>query len=867
MADTTRRDDPFEPDTPEADDGFSAPTVREHGPYPAARTIREQARPQPAAAPTVREQSPPAAAPTLREAPSSVPGAADGGYSPIPDELSRSYRLVRQLAAGGAEAALFEVAEVATGAIRILKLYHQNVSLRGEALLRIQSIDTAHVVHLVDHGRLEDGRWFEVQERIEAGTLVDYRSSTSLTERDLHEVVAELGAAVAAFHRAGLAHHDIKPENILVRNVAPLDLVLGDFGLSVVSDSSTYYATNRNATIAYQAPETMQQVGGGTRDYWAVGLTVAMLATGETPYTGLNAHAILDQHSKRIPPAVVESMPEGRLKQLCRGLTRYDRKARWSEREVRDWLRGDSPTVMPDEAPPQETTRVVHFNNKPFTVPSALAREMLECWSLAAETIGVRARREQFLDELILAFGTEDLARLVRQWSSEPPRRDRIDAHIVELLLTLDPDVPAVYRSRHLDADTVAAAALGDSEEDARLVADLLDRGLLTAWSRGAGHAALGDIDRSWRSELERASGIVSSASAGGAVAPPMEVWTGPLLAVCARPDLLEGWERQRSESRPAGEHVPRWYEQISHGTNPAEVIGGALLASEAQRVQRNEQEAQRRRRENARRARRDRKYLTLRSLFGRAAAVAFVGSWVLEFIQVAATDYERAPGTALLPGAGLLLWAIAFALFRQWRNAAADLEQIQERGGVFAVAARLRGDELSASRRAEAYGVLVFVLVAGWAWTSSLWPPLVRLVLEGSPNAVTILQDGYKLAGVFSLGWSAVSYLHRRNEGPPTADQVHQLQAADRRTLKRTGVFAAVWAALQFASLSFSTSLSAVAELLQTSWAPIFCGGMCLLVRGRWSHRRTGTRLAVVLLVGSMAVLGTGLLLGWRAG
>ena len=395
----------------------------------------------------------------------------------------------------------------------------------------------------------------------------------------------------------------------------------------------------------------MRQVGGGARDYWAVGLTVAMLTTGEAPYAGLNEHAILDQHFKQVPPAVIESMPESRLKQLCRGLTRFDPKARWAEQEVREWLRGASPAVVPDEAvQPTETARVVHFNNKPFTVPAALAREMLECWSLAAETIGVTARREQFLDELILAFGTEDLARLVRQWSSEPPRRDRIDAHIVELLLTLDPDVPAIYRSRPLDADTVAAAALGDSEEDARLVADLLDRGLLSAWSRGARHGALGDIDRSWRSELERASGIVASASAGGAAAPPVEVWAGPLLAVCARPELLEDWERQRAESRPTGELVPRWYEQIAEGTNPAEVVGGALLAWEAQRIQRNQLEARRRRREDDKRARRDRKYLTLRLLLGRAAAVAFIGSWVLEFIQIAATDYERETGRIAPP-------------------------------------------------------------------------------------------------------------------------------------------------------------------------------------------------------------------------
>ena len=135
-------------------------------------------------------------------------------------------------------------------------------------------------------------------------------------------------------------------------------------------------------------------------------------------------------------------------------------------------------------------------------------------------------------------------------------------------------------------------------------------------------------------------------------------------------------------------------------------MVGGALLAWEAQRIQRNEQEAQRRRREEDKRVRRNRKYLTLRLLLGRAAAVAFIGSFVLEFIQTVGTDYERETG------ASLLLWLIALALFRQWRNAAADLGQVQERDGVFAVVARLRGDELSAGRRAEAYG----------CWSSCWW-------------------------------------------------------------------------------------------------------------------------------------------------
>ena len=825
MVDKTRRERVSEPDIPEVEGAGSAPTTREHA-------------------------SPLSDLTMLEHQPSPDAGAARFGLAPLPTELANNYRPVRQLPSSGAEATLFEVFEISTGEIRVLKLYHRYVVLRTERLLRIQSIDPAHVVHLVDHGQLTDGRWYEVLERIDAGDLLDYQSRVNLTERDLEEVVAQLAAAVAAFHRAGLAHHDIKPENILVRNVSPLNLVLGDFGLAVVSDNSTYYATNRNATIAYQAPETMRQIGGGARDYWATGLTVAMLATGEAPYSGLNEHAILDQHYNQIPPGIVESMPDGRLKQLCRGLTRYDPKTRWSEHEVRNWLRGDAPTVVADEAPPQpSSTRVVHFNNKRFTIPSALAREILECWSLAAETIGVAARRERFMDELILTFGTEALAKLTRRWSKEPHLRRRIDTAIVELLYTLDPEAPAIYRSRPLDTDTLAAAALGESEEDTRFVQDLLDRGLLSAWSQIAGKAQLGDIDSRWRDEIERAYDIVADASATGVDAPPLEIWTSPLLAVCAKSTLLDDWKRQRSASRVTGELVPDWYKKIADNSQPADVIGAVLLASDARRIQSIDLETRRRQLESARQAERERKRRILRSLTGWAAATTYATAWLLEIVQYNRTSYEPEPG------ARLLVYAIAFALFRQWRNAAADSRRIRSSPDAEPTAdGHFAGDDLSAGRRAEAYGILAFVLTAAWATITNLSPPIIRIVPGGSTDPVTILQDGYKLAGLLSITWSLLAFTQRRNEDPPTADEALQLRAADRRTLTKTG--------LSTAAIGLVTSWEGpAADVISTIWLPILCGGTYMLVRGRWSHRRAGTTWAIALLTTSAAMLGATLL------
>lgn len=788
---------------------------------------------------TVREIVAPDSTVTVLESGSSAHGPAPAGSALLPDELAGAYSLLRQLAGGG-EAVLFEVAEVATHQTRVLKLYHRHIGLSGEALRRIQAIDSSHVVRLTDFGQLTDGRWYEVQERVAAGNLISYRASDRFTTGDIPSIVAQLAGAISAFHRAGLAHHDIKPENLLVRDTSPLDLVLGDFGLAVVSNNSTYYATNRNATIAYQAPETMRQVGGEARDYWALGLTIAMLATGEAPYAGLNEHAILDLHYKQLPPAIVESMEPGRLKQLCRGLTRYDPKSRWSEGEVRDWLAGEDPPVASERPRPEAAARAVTFNNKRFSGPRGLAGEIVECWALAAECVGVKSRREPFMDELILAFGTEPLARLSERWSAEPPSRNCIDAAVVELVLALDDSTPATYGGRPLTADSLAAAALGNTDADTRFVEDLRSRAVLEAWAGCPDNAELGTINERWQEELRRAESIIENVAAAGAQAPPIETWAGPLLAVCARGELLDEWKRQQRSSRPKGDLVPGWYQPIAGGPNPAEVIGSVLLAPEAERVQRNDLETRRTQRAATRRERRTGQYRIIRTIAGCAAAAAFVGGAVLELQRV------HLMGHPMLWHGNLALVLLAFALFRQWSNSGSD------------------------PRRAEAYGMAAAASVIYWCGANGLLPAPVHLLGGDWSDPLPVSQDAYKVAGTLSLAWSLLSFLHRWNDGPPTPQEVQGLRYADRRTLRRTcwasmtGVIPAMVGTILIVSslgdglgvigfgrlLVVSGMETVVAIVMRGLWLPPLAGGFSLLVRGRWACRPAGAVWAVVLLV-----------------
>ena len=514
-----------------------------------------------------------------------------GDASLLPRDLADSYRVVRRTAPAGGEATLFEVEPRAGGDRRMLKLYHEDIRLRPEALERVHSIDSAHVVGLVDFGQLGDGRWYEVQEFIEGGNLVEFRRRLggAPAERVLVHILTQVSDAIAALHVAGLAHHDIKPENILVRCEAPLDLVLSDFGLTVVADSRTYYATNRNATINYQAPETMRQIGGEPRDYWALGLTMATLASGDVPYAGLNEHAILDQHHKRIPPPLVESLPDGRLKQLCRGLTRYDPAKRWAIGEIRSWLGRDTPDVAVES---QGVASGVAFNRRSFTNPSDLAAELLANWSLAAALVGISNRRQQFMDELIRIFGTDVLGELDGRWQAQPPRRDNVDVAITELVVALDPNLDPGIDDRVPTPRSLAAAALSDSESDRRFVENLRRQQILQAWGNSPKFAELGEIDRRWRQELRRAGEIISRVRAADSsvVVPPLEEWARMLLAGVARPELLVGLQRKGRLDGLAGRFMPEWYRRLRVAGDDggvAGIVASVLLAGEADRIRR----------------------------------------------------------------------------------------------------------------------------------------------------------------------------------------------------------------------------------------------------------------------------------------
>ncbi|MGW8376034.1 protein kinase [Streptomyces sp. ODS28] len=142
-------------------------------------------------------------------------------------------------------------------------------------------------VHDIDQ---HEGRPVIVMELIEGPSLDDLlRDRGPLGHAEAAAVGARVLDALAAAHRAGVLHRDVKPGNILL--AGPDRVVLTDFGIAAVDDPDDGAATRLTASgelvgsLDYLAPEQArgEPPGPGT-DVWALGATLYATVEGVSPF-------------------------------------------------------------------------------------------------------------------------------------------------------------------------------------------------------------------------------------------------------------------------------------------------------------------------------------------------------------------------------------------------------------------------------------------------------------------------------------------------------------------------------------------------------------------------------------------------------
>ena len=117
-------------------------------------------------------------------------------------------------------------------------------------------------------------------------TRLTRRPSLGLEEG--RNIAIKLARAVAALHRVGIIHRDIKPDNVILEPAGSLKLI--DLGVVRVPGLEDFPPEDVPGTPGYMAPEMFAgEPGNEATDIYALGVTMFRAFTGEFPYGNLDA--------------------------------------------------------------------------------------------------------------------------------------------------------------------------------------------------------------------------------------------------------------------------------------------------------------------------------------------------------------------------------------------------------------------------------------------------------------------------------------------------------------------------------------------------------------------------------------------------
>ncbi|MFO7564988.1 MAG: protein kinase [Enhygromyxa sp.] len=227
------------------------------------------------------------------------------------------YRIVRWLGEGGM-GMVFEAVHVDIQrpvALKILKPGVAGGGLQRERFIEearaVASVDSRFVVDVLDFGELPDGRPFYTMELLNPVSLYDeLRAGPMPLERAL-PILRQCCKALAAIHERGLAHRDVKPQNVLIQHEdGRTDSVrIVDFGIAARFSSHPRIA----GTAMYMAPEQIRGVSFDARlDVYALGCVAYELLTGAPPFEGVSAADVVHRHLHEevlAPSARLDGLP------------------------------------------------------------------------------------------------------------------------------------------------------------------------------------------------------------------------------------------------------------------------------------------------------------------------------------------------------------------------------------------------------------------------------------------------------------------------------------------------------------------------------------------------------------------------------
>ena len=236
------------------------------------------------------------------------------------EELAPELQIVRRLGRGSM-GSVYLAREQALKRLVAVKVLSPRMARDEQARARFEregqsaaALSHPNIVAVYSVGRLSNDLPFMVIQYVKGTTMGNrLKAQGPLEVEDARRVISEIASALAAAHKRGIVHRDIRPDNVLYEEDSDRAL-LTDFGIAAIlarGESGSPTRITRTGELVgnpnYMSPEQLMGSEITERsDVYALGLLGFELLTGRSPYDASSKREMFTAHVHQEPRKVSE---------------------------------------------------------------------------------------------------------------------------------------------------------------------------------------------------------------------------------------------------------------------------------------------------------------------------------------------------------------------------------------------------------------------------------------------------------------------------------------------------------------------------------------------------------------------------------